>query len=311
MSLVAVGSMALDTIETPAGIRQDVWGGSATYFAATASLFSPVSLVAVVGDDFPTEILDFLASRKVCLQGITRAPGSTFRWKGRYGADFADPDTLETRLGVFEQFRPLLPPAYRQAGYVFLANIDPDLQREVLSQVASPRFVACDTMNFWIQGKAESLARTLGMIDLLVINDGEARSLSKESNLVLAARAIMAMGPKQLIIKRGENGVLLFDGDEIFSAPAFPLAKVVDPTGAGDTFAGGMMGYLAGAGRVDSTTLRQAMVVGGVMASFAVEGFSLDRIRGLHWEEVAERLRQYRALTLFEEIAGQELRSLA
>ncbi|MFW6369053.1 MAG: PfkB family carbohydrate kinase, partial [Myxococcota bacterium] len=237
MSLLAVGSMALDTIETPAGLRADVWGGSATYFAASASLFTKVHLVAVVGDDFPPEILDFLTARQVCLEGISRAVGSTFRWSGRYGDDLGDPDTLETCLGVFQEFRPLLPQAYRSADYVFLANIDPDLQSDVLTQVEKPRFVACDTMNFWIDGKSDSLVRTLQSVDLLVINEGEARLLAREKNLVLAARAIMEMGPRQVIIKRGENGVLLFSGEEIFSAPAFPLCDIIDPTGAGDTFA--------------------------------------------------------------------------
>ncbi len=302
MSLVAVGSMALDSIETPHGRRDDVWGGSATYFATAASVFSRVSLVAVIGDDFPREILEFLEDRDVCLAGLKRAAGSTFRWKGRYGVDLKDPETLDTQLGVFDQFRPRLPESYREASYVFLANIDPDLQRDVLSQVKNPGLVACDTMNFWIDGKAESLARTLAEVDLLVINDGEARALAGENNLVRAARKIMDLGPGRLIIKRGENGVFLFDEQGIFAAPAYPLADIIDPTGAGDSFAGGMMGYLASKGRVDAEALRQAMVVGGVMASFAVEGFSLDRMRALTMEDVAERLRRYRALTRFEEI---------
>lgn len=308
MSLVAVGSMALDSIETPHGRRDDVWGGSATYFATAASPFSHVSLVAVVGRDFPQEVLDFLASREVCLAGLERSDGATFRWKGRYGADLKDPETLDTRLGVFQSFTPKLPESYRDARYVFLANIDPDLQQEVVGQVKEPRLVACDTMNFWIEGKSESLARTLAGVDLLVINDGEARSLAKESNLVRAARVIMDMGPKRLIIKRGENGVFLFDEDGIFAAPAFPLPEVIDPTGAGDSFAGGLMGYLSSVDRVDSKALRQAMVVGGVMASFAVEGFSLDRMRTLQLEEIAARLREYRALTWFEEISDAATR---
>ncbi len=298
--------MALDSIATPHGVREDVWGGSATYFAAAGSLFARVSLVAVVGEDFPKEILDFLAARNVCLAGLERTGGSTFRWSGRYDVDLKDPETLDTRLGVFEDFEPCLPDSYRSASYVFLANIDPDLQRDVLSQVQRPRLVACDTMNFWIEGKGDSLRKTLAGVDILVINDGEARALAGESNLVRASRVIMSLGPKKLIIKRGENGVFLFDGESIFAAPAFPLAEIVDPTGAGDTFAGGMMGYLASTGRVDSEALRQAMVVGSVMASFAVEDFSLDRMRALTWDEVSLRLRQYRAMTTFDEIPEPE-----
>jgi sugar/nucleoside kinase (ribokinase family) len=311
MSLVAVGSMALDSIETPAGRRDDVWGGSATYFAASASLFTRVSLVAVVGEDFPQEILDFLRGRDVGLEGISRSSGKTFRWRGRYGRDLGDPETLDTRLGVFEHFQPSLPEGYRDAGYVFLANIDPDLQREVLGQVARPKIVACDTMNFWIEGKTEALKRTLQSVDLLVINDGEARALAGDDNLVRAARRIMEMGPSQLIVKRGEYGVVLFSRDHVFAAPAFPLSEILDPTGAGDTFAGGLMGYLASLGRTDPQALRQAMVVGTVMASFTVEGFSLDRIRTLETREIAERLRAYRDLTTFEEIPEPKLRQMA
>ncbi len=311
MSLVAVGSMALDSIETPRGRHQDVWGGSATYFATSASFFTKVSLVAVVGDDFPVEIVDFLSGREVCLEGVERARGSTFRWSGRYGRDMGDPESLETNLGVFEHFKPVLPDSYRQARLVFLANIDPDLQREVLSQVTRPDLVACDTMNFWIEGKASALAKTLANVDLLIINEGEAKLLAEESNLLRAGHAVMRMGPKKVIVKRGENGVLLFDEEGLFSAPAYPLGDVVDPTGAGDTFAGGLMGYLASARRIDSRTLRQAMVVGGVMASFTVEGMSLDRLRGIGVEEIAERLKEYRSLTEFEAVPEPRARRLA
>lgn len=303
MSLVVVGSVAFDSIETPFGRQEEILGGSATYFAAAASYFSAPSLVAVVGEDFPEDALEFLTDRGVNLEGLSRTHGKTFRWKGRYGPTLADPETLDTRLGVFEHFDPVLPDSYRKAELVFLANIDPVLQRRVLEQVDTPKFVAADTMNFWISGKREELLEMLASVDVLIINDSEARQLAQEHNIVGAARKIREMGPKMLIVKRGEHGAMLFDDQQqVYYAPAFPVLDVRDPTGAGDSFAGGMMGFLGARGEITPATLRQAMVAGCVMASFAVEGFGLERVRNLMPAEVRERLTQFRQLTAFDPI---------
>lgn len=299
MSLLVVGSVALDTVQTPFGQASDVLGGSATYFSTAASYFTDVSLVAVVGDDFPQNHIQFLKSRKINVEGLERISGKTFRWRGEYGYQLNEAKTLETQLNVFETFRPKLPASYRGAEVVFLANIDPELQLEVLKQVDAPKFVACDTMNFWIEGKRDALVRTLREVDLLVINDGEARELARESNLVRSARAILDMGPKTLIIKRGEYGALMFNGKAAFSAPAYPLETVFDPTGAGDCFAGGLMGYLSNIGNFDEAAMRQAVIFGSVMASFNVEAFSLERIKVLSYDEIMERFREFKTLTDF------------
>ena len=300
MDILVVGSVAFDSVETPFGRGDDVLGGSATYFSTSASFFTGVQLVAVVGDDFPEEPKEFLSSRGVDLAGLQTRPGETFRWKGRYGYDLNEAQTLETHLNVFETFHPQLPESYRKAEYVFLANIDPELQLEVLNQVERPKLIACDTMNFWIEGKREALIRTLGHVDILVINEAEVRQLADEANLVKASRAVLAMGPKTLVVKRGEYGVLVFTEHSIFSAPAYPLEEVFDPTGAGDTFAGGFMGYLAATNNLSDETIRKATVFGSVMASFTVEDFSLNRLRKLSWSEVEERFRRFQALTTFE-----------
>lgn len=300
MDILVVGSVAFDSVETPFGRGDDVLGGSATYFSTSASFFTGVQLVAVVGDDFPEEPKEFLSSRGVDLAGLQTRPGETFRWKGRYGYDLSEAQTLETHLNVFETFHPQLPESYRKAEYVFLANIDPELQLEVLNQVERPKLIACDTMNFWIEGKREALVRTLGHVDILVINEAEVRQLADEANLVKASRAVLAMGPKTLVVKRGEYGVLVFTEHSIFSAPAYPLEEVFDPTGAGDTFAGGFMGYLAATNNLSDETIRKATVFGSVMASFTVEDFSLNRLRKLSWSEVEERFRRFQALTAFE-----------
>jgi sugar/nucleoside kinase (ribokinase family) len=299
MSLLVVGSVALDSIETPSGQRDDILGGSASYFSTVASLFEQVFLVAVVGRDFPEDHVRFLGSRSIDLEGLRRAPGRTFRWRGRYGENLNEAQTLETQLNCFETFNPELPERYRQAEYVFLANIDPELQIRVLDQVRAPRFVACDTMNFWIQGKPEALRRTLSRVDCVMINDGEARLLSGERNLPRAARAIRALGPKQVVIKRGEYGALVFD-DDVFAVPAFPLEEVHDPTGAGDSFAGGFMGYLAHLRRHEPETVRRAAVMGSVAASFAVEDFSLDRLKRLTRADLDARYQKFRHLVYFE-----------
>lgn len=300
MDILVIGSVAFDSVETPFGRGDDVLGGSATYFSTSASFFTGVQLVAVVGEDFPEEPKQFLTSRGVDLAGLQTRPGQTFRWKGRYGYDLSEAQTLETHLNVFETFHPQLPDVYRQARYVFLANIDPDLQLEVLQQVDRPKLVACDTMNFWIDGKREALVRTLAHVDILLINEAEVRQLAEEANLVKAARVVLAMGPKTLVVKRGEYGVLVFSEHSIFSAPAYPLEEVFDPTGAGDTFAGGFMGYLAATDNLSEETIRKATVFGSVMASFTVEDFSLNRLRQLEWDEVEARFRRFQALTAFE-----------
>jgi sugar/nucleoside kinase (ribokinase family) len=289
MSLLAVGSVALDSVQTPFGRREDVLGGSASYFSTSASFCTPVDLVAVVGEDFPEQHLEFLRSRGVDLSGVRREKGQTFRWKGEYGYELNEAHTLETHLNVFAQFSPRLPEAYRNAEYVFLGNIHPELQIQVLDQVKSPKLVACDTMNFWIQGSLPALKRTLQRVQLLFINDAEARQLAGEHNIVRAARAILTMGPQQVAIKRGEYGALLFDREHVFACPAFPLADVFDPTGAGDTFAGGFMGLVTKQKSLDHATLRRAMALGTVMASFNVEQFSLDRLRTLTRREVNAR----------------------
>jgi len=300
MSILVVGSVALDSVETPFGEVEEVLGGSGTYFSTAASFFSGVKLVAVVGEDFPGEHTEFLASRDIDLTGLQSAPGETFRWSGRYGYDLNEAHTLETRLNVFESFRPELPSGYEDADFVFLANIDPELQLDVLRQVKNPQLVACDTMNFWIEGKRDALVKTLGHVDILIINEGETRQLAEDANLVRAARKILSWGPKTLVVKRGEYGVLMFTEHSIFSAPAYPLESVFDPTGAGDTFAGGFMGFLASTRNLSEKSIRQAIVFGSVMASFTVEDFSLNRMKTLEYAEIEERFRKIKLLTEFE-----------
>lgn len=302
MDLLVVGSVALDSVRTPFGQVSEVLGGSATYFSTAAGYFTRVGIVAVVGDDFPKEHLAFLKDRSIDLEGLTVASGKTFRWRGEYGYQLNEAKTLETQLNVFQEFRPRLPNSYRKARLVFLANIDPELQMDVLNQVHSPELVALDTMNFWIEGRRDALLKVLGRVQIMIINDGEARQLVQEVNLVKVAREVLKMGPKVLIIKRGEYGALLFTREAIFSAPAYPLEEVFDPTGAGDSFAGGFMGHLARTGDFSMGNLRQAVIAGSVMASYCVEAFSLDRFRTLRAEEIQERFRAFKRLTHFEEI---------
>ncbi len=302
MPLLVVGSIALDSVETPFGRRAEVLGGSATYFSTAASFFGPVRLVATVGEDFPAEHVEFLARRGVDLAGLERRPGRTFRWKGRYEFDLNQAHTLDTQLNVFADFRPVLPEAYRDSGYVFLGNIDPDLQRQVLDQVRAPRFVACDTMNFWIASKRDSLLQTLRRVDMLFVNDAEARQLAEEHNVVKAARRILGFGPRAVVVKRGEYGALFFSGDHVFAASAYPLASLFDPTGAGDSFAGGFMGYLARNRSHAPEVMRRAIVLGGVLASFAVERFSLERLNTLTQDEIRVRYGEFRQLTHFDDL---------
>jgi sugar/nucleoside kinase (ribokinase family) len=302
MSLLVVGSVALDSVETPFGKKEEVLGGSATFFSVAASFFTPVHLVAVVGEDFPEAHVQFLRSRNIGLDGLTREKGRTFRWKGKYGFQLNEAQTLDTQLNVFQDFAPKLPESYRGASYVFLGNIHPELQSQVLDQVKGPRLVAADTMNFWIQGTRDALLKTLKRVNLLFVNDAEIRQLSGEHNIVKAARAVLSMGPSRVVVKRGEYGALLFERDHIFACPAMPLEEVFDPTGAGDTFAGGFMGTLATADRSEQDMLRRAMVMGSVMASFTVERFSLDRLRDLTQREIHQRFSEFKRLTHFEDL---------
>ncbi|HKZ46844.1 MAG TPA: PfkB family carbohydrate kinase [Thermodesulfobacteriota bacterium] len=302
MSILVVGSVAFDSVETPFGKADNVLGGSATYFSTAASYFSEVKLVAVVGEDFPDEHIDFLKNKGVDVNGLKRVQGKTFRWQGSYDYDLNEAHTLATHLNVFEKFKPEIPLAYQNTPYVFLANIDPIIQLDVLLQVEKPKFVACDTMNFWIEGKPDALKRLLSKVDLFVLNEGEAREFAGEPNLVKAAKQILSYGPKTLIIKRGEYGALMFNGNSVFSAPAYPLESIFDPTGAGDSFAGGLMGYLANTDDTSESNIRQAIIFGSVMASFNVEDFSLNRMKTLTLKEIHERYREFKQLTHFEDI---------
>lgn len=305
MSVLVVGSVAFDSVETPFGKVEEVLGGSATYFSVASSYFSPVNLVAVVGEDFTEKHLEVFKKHRIDISGLQYSPGETFRWRGKYGFDLNEAHTLDTCLNVFENFKPQIPEKYQACEYVFLANIDPDLQRLVLSQVKRPKLVACDTMNFWIESKLESLKETLKQVNLLIINEGEVRELTQEPNLVKAAKKILSWGPDYLIVKRGEYGALLFSESTIFSAPAFPLESVYDPTGAGDSFAGGVMGYLASTDDLSEANMRQAIICGSLMASYNVESFSLERLKNLTPEDISERLQKFKRLAHFDEIREQ------
>ena len=304
MTILAVGSVALDSVETPFGRADNVIGGSATYFAAAASHFATVQLVGVVGSDFPVDQLAPLAARGVDLAGLEKADGESFRWRGRYRHDLNTAETLETRLGVFSHFRPKIPPQFRGAPFVFLGNIDPRLQMDVLDQVEKPKLVACDTMNFWIESRRADLLKLLERVDVLTVNDAEARQLTEEVNLVKAARWIMRRGPRHVIIKKGENGAFMFTHASIFFAPAYPLEAVFDPTGAGDSFAGGFLGYLARTGHLNEASMKRAVVCGSAMGSFAVEKFSITRILEVTAGDISERVDAFHDLVAFERGLG-------
>jgi sugar/nucleoside kinase (ribokinase family) len=297
--LLVVGSVAYDDIETPYIKDKRVLGGSATFFSTAASIFTHVKLVAVVGDDFEQKDIDYLKSRDVDIEGLQIVPGKTFSWGGTYSRDMNQRQTLFTHLGVYEDFNPILPESYRDSAYVFLANIDPDLQYKVLDQISHPKFIACDTMNLWINTKIDSLKKILRRIDALIINDQESYLLSGETTVRRAARVVMDMGPRVLIIKRGEHGAMLFHEDHIFYSPAFPLEKVIDPTGAGDTFAGGFMGFLAHRDDISMDSLKIAMVVASAMASFSVEQISINGIENLTIERLRERYDAFKGLMDF------------
>ena len=298
-AVCVVGSVAIDTIETPTGRADEVLGGSCSYFSIAASYFAPVNMVAVVGSDFPAAEREFLASRGINLEGVEEVDGRTFRWTGRYHEDMNVRDTLDLQLNVFGDFAPKLPESYRDSGLVFLATIQPDLQSRVLAQLRNVRLVGADTIDHWIAERRDEIVELLADVDLLSINDAEAIMLSGERNIVAAARRILEMGPTTLLVKRGEYGALQFSAGDVFAVPAYPLEHVVDPTGAGDCFAGGMFGSLAESGTSDRRALRRAIVFGSVLASFCVEDFGPNRLRTLTREQVDRRFRQFMALTDF------------
>jgi sugar/nucleoside kinase (ribokinase family) len=305
MGILVIGSVAFDSIRTPSGYREEVLGGSATYCSIAASYFAPVSIVAVVGDDFPETHVSTLRRKGIDISGLQRRQGSTFRWKGEYGLDLNTATTLETHLNVFAEFSPKLRPEHQALEFLFLGNIDPDLQRNVLEQMKRPRIVACDTMNYWINHKRQSLAKTLSLTDILVVNDAETRQLAGDANLIRAARAVLSWGPKTLIIKRGEYGALMITQKTIFGIPAYPLEEVVDPTGAGDSFAGGFMGYIAATGRANEAALRKAVVFGSVMASFNVSEFGPNCLLNLTYTEIEARFNHFHNLTTFESLDAE------
>ena len=305
MTVLVVGSVALDSVETPFGKAENVIGGSATFFAASASLLTKVQVVGIVGSDFPIEKLERLTARGVDLAGLEHAKGESFRWRGRYRHDLSSAETLETKLGVFSHFSPKIPEPFRDTPFVFLGNIDPRLQLEVLRQVRTPKLVACDTMNFWIESRRSDLLKLLKKVDLVTLNDGEARQLTEETNLVKAAKWIMAQGPKHVIIKKGEHGAFMFNATSIFFAPAYPLESVFDPTGAGDSFAGGFFGYLSRTNDISEGNMRRAVVCGCAMGSFAVERFSVDRFFEITEDDLNKRIDEFRRLVAFEkEVVG-------
>ncbi len=302
MSVLVVGSIALDTVKTPVEEHADLLGGSASYAAVGASFFSPVQLVGVVGDDFPTEHVEYLRSRNINLNGLQTVPGKTFRWSGEYMWDMNTRETRSVELNVFEHFNPTLPAGYTDTQYVLLANIAPKLQSHVLDQMQKPRFVIADTMDLWISIAKDDLIALLKRVDMLILNDGEARQLTGETSLIRAGAAIRALGPKYVAIKKGEHGCLLFGDNQFFSCGAYPLEDLHDPTGAGDTFAGGLAGYLAtrNGGKVTFEQLRSAVVHGSVLASFNVEAFSLERLRTLTQNDIEQRLAMFRLMSQFE-----------
>jgi sugar/nucleoside kinase (ribokinase family) len=302
MSVLVVGSVAFDTLKTPHGDVDKILGGAATHFSLAASFFADTNIVAVVGEDFTQQERRVFEGRSIDLTGLEVAEGQTFRWGGEYSRDMNDRTTLFTELNVFESFRPKIPEKYQDCEYIFLGNIHPELQLEVLDQVKKPRLIAADTMNFWIEGTPEPLAELLKRVDVLLINDAEARQLSGEYNLVWAAEKVRAMGPKILVIKRGEHGVLLFGDGDRFAAPGYPLDLVFDPTGAGDAFGGGFMGYIASRGSHSNEILRQAIIFGSVLGSFGVEDFGTRRLEALTRDQVNDRYREFKRLTHFEDL---------
>jgi len=302
MGILAIGSVAFDKVKTPFGAREEVLGGSVTYFSLAASHFAPVSIVAVVGEDFPESEVAFLQNRGIDTSALQRKKGETFRWEGEYEANINVRRTLATHLNVFADFSPQILEHHRSMDCLFLGNIDPELQQTVLLQMKRPRIVACDTMNYWIEGKPESLRRTLSLVDILIVNDEEARQIADEINLMKAASKILALGPKTLVVKRGEFGALMFNGTSVFSAPGFPMENVVDPTGAGDSFAGGFMGYLAASESLSEDALRRAIIYGSAIASFSICDFGPYHLGKLTSAQINNRYNEFHRLTQFDGI---------
>ena len=298
--LLIVGSVALDNVKTPFGDTKEALGGAAVYSSIAASFFSPVRLVGVVGNDFPQKHINFLSSRNIDLAGLQTVDGKTFRWSGYYEFDLNQAHTTDTQLNVFQHFHPDIPEEYRDSEYVFLANIDPELQLQVLDQVRNPKLTACDTMNFWIDGKKDALLEVIKRVDVVFMNDAEARQLVGSYSLVKAAREISEMGPKAVIIKKGEHGAVMVSDGTFFAAPSYPLEEVIDPTGAGDSFAGGFIGYLAATDDISEANLRKATVYGSTLASFNVEDFSLERFSRLAKPEILERYCEFKQIAFFE-----------
>jgi len=299
MSILVLGTVALDTVRTPSGVRKHILGGSATHFAMAARLFTRVNLVAIVGSDFPSKYIDFLNKRGIILTSLIRIPGKTFRWEGKYTGDLNTALTLNTELGVLSYFKPDVSRAQRKIKYVFLANVDPDIQRHLLERMHSPSLVGLDSMNYWIRHKCKSLLKLLKRVNIYVANDQEARSLSGEYNLIKAARYLYRLGPKIILIKKGEHGVIFFSNKFIFSLPGYPTDKVVDPTGAGDTFAGGFMGYLAKVKAINERMLKKAIAYGTIVASFGIEDFGLNQTAKLCPQDLEDRLNIFRRIVRF------------
>ena len=299
MGILVVGTVALDTVETPSGQVKDVLGGSASYFSLSASFFSKVKIVSVVGEDFPKEYCTFFQSRGIDTAGLKKERGKTFKWSGRYSDDLNNPQTLKTELNLLAGFNPQLPTEYRNEQYVFLANIDPTVQLEVLKQLKAPKLVVADTMNYWIEHKKEIVRQVVKKCDILLLNDSEAREFTQQSNLLKAGESLLALGPRLVIIKRGEYGCALFSRRFSFYIPAYLLEKVADPTGAGDTFGGGFLGYLASCGKITQSTMKKATVMGAIMASYAVEDFSLRRLSRLRKREIQARFKDFQRMTRF------------
>ena len=299
MSVLVVGSVAYDSIETPKGSVDKALGGSATYFSSVASFFTKVNAVGVVGEDYDFDKINYLKERGVGLEGVIQVPGETFSWGGVYGDDPNDRETTFTNLGVFADFDPEIPTEYKNADYVFLANIDPDLQLKVLSQVDNPKLVVLDTMNFWIEGKLESLIRVIEQVDILIVNDSEAKQLTGMNDLFKASKKLLDMGLKYLVIKKGEHGAILISEDNMFFSAIYPVENVVDPTGAGDTFAGGFLGYIGGEDKTDWATLKKAVIYGTASASFTVEDFSVERLIGISKKDIENRVASIKEMTSF------------
>ena len=299
MSIIVLGTVALDTVKTPYGERKHMLGGSAAHFAMSARLFTSVNLVAIIGEDFPSKYIDFLHRKGIILTSLIKEKGRTFKWEGEYKGDLNTALTLNTELGVLSAFRPRIAEEQRKIKCIFLANVDPDIQRHLLESMHSQTLVGLDSMNYWIHHKRRALLRLLKQVDIYVANDQEARSLSGETNLIQAARCLSSYGPEMIIIKKGEHGVIFYSDKFIFTIPAYPTDKVIDPTGAGDTFAGGLMGYLARAGRINAASIKKAIAYGTVAASFNVEGFGLERTSELTTKDLEHRLDRFRKLVLF------------